>query len=98
MPQGIQTWDASGRVTLDITERLTVLLGTVYANGSNGSVAVALPGGEFWALVLAENNLFADTANVPEVTYESGRVVWRYTSWSTNTASNRPATIMYGVY
>lgn len=98
MPQGIQTWDAAGRLTLDISERLTVLLGTVYANGSNGSVPVGLPGGSFWALVLAENNLFADSANVPEVTYENGSVVWRYTNWGTNTSTNRPATIMYGVY
>lgn len=99
MPQGLQVFDSGGNLTLDVTERLTVLVGTATANGSDGSVYVgALPAGSFWALVFPTTGMFATTGNTPNVTYENGYVVWRYSGWSNNPASNITANLMFGVF
>lgn len=38
MAQGVQCWDASGNIILDVTDRLTRVLGTVTTNKVNGSI------------------------------------------------------------
>lgn len=39
MPQGLQVWDASGNLIVDVSDRLTRILGTILvAAGSSGTV------------------------------------------------------------
>ncbi len=38
MPQGLQVWDASGNLVLDVTTRLPRILGSVQTGTSAGSV------------------------------------------------------------
>ena len=38
VPQGLQVFDEKGNITLDLTDRLTKVLGTIEANGSNVSI------------------------------------------------------------
>ncbi len=37
MPEGSQCWDASGKLILDVTDRLTRLLGVISTRTTNGS-------------------------------------------------------------
>lgn len=97
MPQGLQVFGASGSLTLDVTERLTVLVGTAYAGGSDGSLAVgALPAGDFWALVFPTIDIHWDVCTVPQVTYNGSSVVWAY-PYEARPHTKSPANILYGV-
>lgn len=52
VPQGLQCFDASGNLMLDVTDRLTVVLGNFDTGTENGSIAnAALLLGEPWYYV-----------------------------------------------
>ena len=97
MPQGLQVFDSGGNLTLDVTERLTVLVGSAYAAGSDGSLYVgALPAGDFWALVNPTTDIHWNVCTVPQVTYNGTSVVWTY-PYEARTHIKSPANILYGV-
>ena len=68
MPTGLQCWDASGNLTVDLTSRMTRLLG--YVNQGAGSIQeLALAQGiPFVIPVLNQNGLmYPENVNVPAI-------------------------------
>lgn len=58
MPQGLQCLDEQGRIVLDVTDRLTQVLGTVAVSpDANGSVVVPMTGAnnEVWFFFQCDN-------------------------------------------
>lgn len=98
MAAGIQTWNVNGVNTLDLTERLTLVVGNAYANGNNGNLYVgSLPAGNFWALAYPTRDNLTGYYTIPQVTYGGGYVHWVYDQQG-NTLGNTPANIIFGVY
>lgn len=94
MPQGLQCWDASGNLILDLTDRITRVLGQVnIAAGASGYITDArfATGTMWWQVVGASGAqaahtlvLTADPAN-NRIAYVPG-------------AYSKGATVIYGVF
>lgn len=97
MPQGLQVLNENGTVTLDVSERLTRVIGSFYANGSNGAITDwnVANGGTFWYIVFPAIDVAWVDAMLPVVTASGATISWTY-EWGANV--NAPATILYGVY
>lgn len=98
MPAGIQTWNVNGAMTLDLTERLTLVMGTAYANGNNGNQYIGpLPAGNFWALAYPTRDNLTGFYTIPEVSYSGDYVRWVYDQQG-GSIGNTPANIIFGIY
>ncbi|KQE85723.1 hypothetical protein [Acinetobacter lactucae] len=102
MPQGLQTWDANENITLDLTDRLTKVLGTINTGTTNGSQNVGtFSNADFWFTCIPIANTNNVKAIGPSVKYANGLLSW---DWSdTNNDPNNasiiyPGLIIYGVY
>jgi hypothetical protein len=66
MPQGMQVWDASGNLILDVTQFLGRILAIVdIPASSSGTISVPNPGSTYgtrWSLVQAMSTSFVPTA------------------------------------
>ncbi|NIF28323.1 hypothetical protein F3J44_18300 [Pantoea sp. Tr-811] len=100
MPQGLQVWDAQGRLILDVTDRLSRILGQVATGSAAGAIAVpefAAGYGTPWAFVQQRNasaNQFGKRC--ARVTISGTTLSWDFpglSSWEI-----LPAVIQYGVY
>lgn len=95
MPQGLQCWDASGNMTLDITDRLTRYLGEVYTGTTDGSITdVNLSTGTPW-FVMRDTSNFESFNEAPCTLSISGNTI-SWTFGSTGARTNKK--IIYGVY
>lgn len=84
MPQGLQIWNESGQLILDLTDRLTRITGDTYVGGVNSSVAVPGSGtGTIWWAFMADVDTFNTVFPVFSV---SGDTL----SWAYNTQGSRP--------
>lgn len=84
MPQGLQIWNESGQLILDLTDRLTRVTGDTYVGGTNSSVAVPGSGtGTIWWAFMADVDTF--TANFPVFSISGDSLVWSY-----NAVGSRP--------
>lgn len=75
MPTGLQCWDASGNLTVDLTSRMTRLLG--YVNQAAGSLQepALAQGIPFVIPVLNQNGLmYPENLTVPTISWTS--VAW----------------------
>lgn len=93
MPAGMQVWDESGRLLVDITTRITRVSGmTVIPAGSTGSLVVpnADQGTVWYALYLNYNGRYR-----PVISISGGTI-----SWSPSSIGGTPVDvpILYGVY
>lgn len=95
MTAGLQVFDAAGRITLDVTDRICKVLGSVtIAAGSSGSVALPdLQGNQpFVMFVPDEWNV---GALMPSISVGSALISWGYgSSWSTKVGG----VMTYGVF
>ena len=74
MAQGLRVYDEQGRLTLDMTDRVSKMLGpSVRVTGSGSVWAPLLPGNQLWAIFVPDS-----TYIVPPAISISGNTV----SWS----------------
>lgn len=94
MPAGLQAWDAAGNLTVDLTTRLSRVVGVVFAaGGSSGSVTVDASLGTPWAIPVPRN---FPVGSCHKITISGGTI-----SWAPNTgvaSQQTDADIYYGVY
>lgn len=100
MPQGLQVFDANGQIVLDVTDRLTKILGTLTTTTSDGSLAIPAPGwGTVWIQMSAVSG--EDFLAVPRVYYQGGAIYWTFSGASgvaPPASFRRPVQLIYGVY
>lgn len=83
MPCGMQCWDASGKLVVDIGDYNTRYLGrtsvTIPANTNvaSGSFSGLTAAGSFAAVVSASSSSYFNTNNFATRTYDGGYRVWR---------------------
>jgi hypothetical protein len=100
MAYGFQCFNAQGQLIVDITDRLTRIIGEVYTGTSNGSINVPefSLGGTPWVFIQQDNtnnNQFQGRRQV-RASVSGTTLSWTFeglTKWPAN-----PATIQYGVY
>lgn len=99
MANGFQVFNASGQLVVDITDRLTRVIGQVESGSAPGSIQVPAFGvyGAPWAFV-QQRNASADQfgKRTARVTISGTTLSWDFpglASWQI-----LPATIIYGVY
>ncbi|QBC44470.1 hypothetical protein [Iodobacter fluviatilis] len=73
MAQGLRVYDEQGRLTLDMTDRVSKILGSVRVAGSGTAWAPLLQGNQLWAVFVPD-----DTYIIPPAITISGNTV----SWS----------------
>lgn len=104
MPQGLQVRDSTGLLTLDLTDRITRILGSqTIASGSTGTIThAAFATGNIWCMVRSVNN---GTFNgyTPEIVLNETLHRIEYSPRVMQVAATGPATvpdvvILYGVY
>ena len=84
MAQGLQCWDAQGRLIFDSTVQTTYVLGTGNTNATNGSLYNAgLVGNEnrFWVQITsrpAEEEFIG--VSIPVFSASNGHIIWTYPS------------------
>ncbi|MDR5774920.1 MULTISPECIES: hypothetical protein [unclassified Caballeronia] len=93
MAYGLRCRDASGNITVDITDRLTRVIGTFSTGGSDGSFTVNVTG-SVWFMVL-DDSQYSRTVLAPIVTLSGNTISWTFPS---TTYGTRAVTVMYGVY
>ncbi|KRG45381.1 hypothetical protein ARC20_07610 [Stenotrophomonas panacihumi] len=93
MPAGLQAWDAAGNLTVDLTTRLSRLVGIRYIGaGESGSVTVDASLGEPWAIPVPRSY---PTGCCHKITISGGTI-----SFAPNTTSpglQTDADLYYGV-
>ncbi|CAL1777618.1 hypothetical protein BRC2024_KCUCJSVR_CDS_0153 [Acinetobacter phage vB_AbaM_KissB] len=101
MPQGLQVFDENGNVTVDLTDRLTKVLGLFRTGKTNGSRTVGtFPSSDFWytCVPLLNDNM---KAVGPTVSYSNGVISWNWDGVNNdpnNTVIIFEGIIIYGVY
>ena len=92
MAYGLRVWNASGQLTLDISDSLTRLLGSVTVSGTGVlNVPGFSTGRPFYYVV---DSVFGAQADYPPIPSISGNNL----SWTSQGSPSRPITIVYGVY
>lgn len=86
---GLKTWDAAGNLTLDISDRITKILGTAVLSGTSGSISADFSDGDGWLVALPS----AENTNLTL----SGTFTSSALSWS-KPGTQPDVTIMYGIY
>jgi len=94
MPQGLQIWDESGNIVLDLTDNFTRLLGSVYTNFANGRHYDAnLLQGRPWFEVIAPSESSLISIGFLNVYVSDGTLVWTHEA-----TARYNYKIVYGVY
>lgn len=77
MPAGLQTWDAAGRLRLDTSVRMANLVGSVYTNGTNGSLVTDTSKGTPFFYVTCPSETGPEHL-LPIVSYSGNTLSWQY--------------------
>lgn len=99
MSQGLQVWDAAGNLVLDVTNRLTRIIGTVYSGESDGSIQVPeFATGDAWVCVQQANsfNSIGDATRLIKTTISGTTLSWAFvgpTDWPI-----QGGTLIYGLW
>lgn len=99
MPQGLQVWGEDGSLVVDVTSRLTKILGSVNTGTSSGSISLSnLPiSGEIWYFSIGNFSSVPNPyAMPPKITLSGTTLSWYVESGIPNYLK-APATIFYGV-
>ncbi|SDL92717.1 hypothetical protein SAMN04488502_1011200 [Dendrosporobacter quercicolus] len=98
--QGLQCWDANGNLTLDLTDRLTRVLGEFKTGTVNGSITDAnIANGTPWILNLSMGRNIAEQEKIFDILINGSTISWTFTNYSSSfpgTAISRK--FIYGVY
>ncbi|TWH49586.1 hypothetical protein [Sporomusa sp. KB1] len=100
MPAGLQCWDADGNLTLDITDRLTRVLGTIQTGTSDGSITDnnLLLGTPWYFTYYLDDNHFWRSRPL-KISFSSNILSWAFISTGGNYQNtNIDTMILYGVY
>lgn len=93
MPAGLQVWDASGNLVLDVSDPISRLSGTVTITaGATGSVTVPNASqGSIWYAVLVNGG----STYSPNISVSGSTISWAPSTIATPAAD---AIMLYGVY
>ena len=96
MAQGLQIFNASGKLIFDLANRTTYVLGTGQTGTQNGSISNSeIVAGRTWVVVTSAPT----DALIPMFTVSSGKISWDfYMSTSVSAVQKRNLTFMYGVF
>lgn len=102
MAQGLQVFDADGKITVDVSDRLCKILGSVRFDGKDFSFKCddLLKGGTFWYGLVADEKYY--DASYPVFTASGNTIICKYY----NTVPEKPyekeyklsGVCYYGVY
>lgn len=98
MAQGMQVFDANGKIRVDVTSRLQKYLGKFKIDGTQSSGSIInseLVNGDLWYFFLASTPNFTakDTPrSVPTITKSGDTLTWKFSNGAI------PCTLVYGVY
>lgn len=97
MPQGLQIRDANGNMILDITDRLTRVLGSFSTGTTDGShTDAALSSGTPWLHATSSNPF---NVYVCKYTITGNTISWAFSNLGYIAAGSRQAEyVIYGVY
>lgn len=101
MPQGLQVWDANGNLIIDVTDRLTRVLGEFYTGTSNGSVTnPGLTTGTPWWIAIPTTNINVNNNNMAKYltfSVSGSTLAWSFGAvYPIQVAINHK--VIYGVY
>lgn len=99
MPAGIQCFDSSGNLVVDITARLSRYSGSSSVSGSAGAVSVAGTGTIWFAFqpTLIWGFINMDVTR-PIFTVSGTTLSWSYSAPATGNNTKVTGTVFYGVY
>ncbi|MDR3427906.1 hypothetical protein [Silvimonas sp.] len=98
MAQGLQVFDAGGRLTVDVTHRLTKVFGASAVSG-NGSLGVpGMQGNTPFYFFVPNGFSFSLHAYMPSFTWSGNTLSWSYNYGSDSQAVLVPGTVYYGSY
>jgi hypothetical protein len=99
MAVGVQCFDTSGNLLVDITSRLGRFSGSASISGAAGSVAVTVPGTLWYAF---QPTLIWGFANMntlrPNFSVSGSTISWTYPASAGSTPYTVIGTLFYGVY
>lgn len=100
MARGIQIFDESGNCIIDLTNKLTRILGSGRTNGTSGSLSDSnIQGNNCWAIA---TNSYTDAIAIPPIFSTSNGVLsWTYPSYSGKfpySVRNLDCDFIYGTY
>lgn len=97
MAQGLQCWDANGNLTLDLTDRLTRVLGQFETGTTDGSITNEdLATGEPWFFCMSDNLVSSNYEKDPlTVTVNNTTISWAFDYIGADRVNKK---FMYGVY
>lgn len=98
MPAGLQIFDASGNLIVDLTDRLTQFAGSATITaGSSGSVSITGmgSGNKVWCSFVPDSNGNSFISNMPKLTVGVAGVSWSYDSGAGILVGG---TLLYGFY
>lgn len=100
MARGIQIFDESGNCIIDLTNKLTRILGSGRTNGTSGSLSDSnIQGNNCWAIA---TNSYTDAIAIPPIFSTSNGVLsWTYPGYSGKfpyTVKNLDCDFIYGTY
>lgn len=93
MPQGLQVFDAAGALRVDVTHRLTKLMGSQAISAPGSLTLTALQGNALFACFVPNSGAFGVHCQ-PVVTISGATISWSYAG-SINRAAG---TLFYGQY
>lgn len=98
MNQGLQIFNENGICTLDVTDRLTRVLGEFETGTSNGSlVDNNLLSGTPWFISIPSVSAVSFDSNSISITFSSNSISWEFVGYF-STPGNHSHHIIYGVY
>lgn len=106
MPAGLQCFDASETLTVDMTDRITRNFDEITLDGNDGSVTNAklLLGDPFYcikpltALAGSGGLLSPNAIIVPDINFVGDTVFWTYPAYATAWGTKMNGILLYGVY
>lgn len=100
MARGIQIFDESGNCIIDLTNKLTRILGSGRTNGTSGSLSDSnIQGNNCWAI--ATTSYTTDIAIPPQFSTSNGVLSWTYPGYSGKfpyTVKKLDCDFIYGTY
>lgn len=98
MPAGLETWDGQGRQTLQITDRLTQLMGMFETGTNSGSVVVPATGAgnQVWAQFIPYGTTTTYNTTIPEFYLEGSTIRWEFSA--STSLFRQGGLVIYGRY
>lgn len=100
MPSGFEVYDAAGQLVLGVTDRLTIMIGSLSVSSGTGNISVPAGMGTPFAYAVP-NASYDDVAyhgsSLPKLTISGTTITYTYPSGISGFPS-MPATIFYGFY